>query len=38
MHDTNDIFNAEFSRQYDASSERLKDIANNLHSLIALLL
>jgi tRNA (cmo5U34)-methyltransferase len=38
MHDTNDIFNAAFSRQYDASSERLKDIANNLHSLIALLL
>lgn len=38
MQDTNDIFNAEFSRQYDASSERLKDISNNLHSLISLLL
>ncbi|WP_250153546.1 class I SAM-dependent methyltransferase [Cedecea lapagei] len=38
MNDTNDIFNAEFSRQYDASSERLKDISNNLHALLSLLL
>lgn len=38
MNDTNDIFNAAFSRQYDASSERLKDISNNLHTLLSLLL
>ncbi|AIR66431.1 class I SAM-dependent methyltransferase [Cedecea neteri] len=38
MTNTNDIFNAEFSRQYDASSERLKEISNNLHALLSLLL
>ncbi|SMG29612.1 class I SAM-dependent methyltransferase [Cedecea sp. NFIX57] len=38
MNGTNDIFNAEFSRQYDASSERLKDMSNNLHALLSLLL
>ncbi|WPU25271.1 class I SAM-dependent methyltransferase [Cedecea neteri] len=37
MNDTNDIFNTEFSRQYDASGERLKDISNNLHALVSLL-
>lgn len=35
---TNDIFNSEFSRQYDAYNERLGEIANNLHLLISLLL
>lgn len=35
---TNDIFNGEFSRQYDAYNERLHEIANNLHLLISILL
>lgn len=35
---TNDIFNGEFSRQYDAYNERLNEIANNLHLLISILL
>lgn len=38
MNDTNDIFNAEFSRQYDVSNQRLKEISDNLHLLISLLL
>ncbi|KGT85985.1 methyltransferase [Erwinia typographi] len=35
---TNDIFNSEFSRQYDDYNHRLNEIANNLHLLIAILL
>lgn len=35
---TNDIFNGEFSRQYDAYNESLNEIANNLHLLISVLL
>lgn len=38
MGNTNDIFNAEFSRQYDANNLRLSPIADNLHFLISLLL
>ncbi len=38
MSNTNDIFNAEFSRQYDANNLRLSPIADNLHFLISLLL
>ncbi|WP_279046222.1 hypothetical protein [Cedecea davisae] len=38
MNDTNDIFNAEFSRQYDVSNQRLKEVSDNLHLLISLLL
>ncbi|MGY2800029.1 tRNA (cmo5U34)-methyltransferase [Ewingella americana] len=38
MNNTNDIFNSEFSRQYDAYNESLNEIANNLHMLIAVLL
>ncbi|HEY1846115.1 MAG TPA: class I SAM-dependent methyltransferase [Buttiauxella sp.] len=37
MNNTNDIFNADFSRHYDASSRRLGPIADNLHFLIKLL-
>ncbi len=37
MSNTNDIFNAEFSRQYDANNLRLSPIADNLHFLISLL-
>ncbi|WP_435930089.1 class I SAM-dependent methyltransferase [Dryocola sp. BD613] len=37
MNNTNDIFNTEFSRQYDASNKRLSPIADNLHFLISLL-
>src|SRR5476649_396423 len=36
--DTNDIFNDEFSRQYDAYNDRLNEIASNLHLLISILL
>lgn len=35
---TNDIFNSEFSRQYDASNSRFSAINDNLHFLVALLL
>jgi len=35
---TNDIFNREFSRKYDASNARFSAISANLHFLIALLL
>lgn len=35
---TNDIFNGEFSRQYDAGNARFSAISDNLHFLIALLL
>lgn len=38
MNNTNDIFNGEFSRQYDAYNESLNEIANNLHLLISVLL
>ncbi|MGY5955433.1 class I SAM-dependent methyltransferase [Kosakonia sp. BK9b] len=35
---TNDIFNREFSRQYDAYNHKLAEITDNLHLLISLLL
>ncbi|ESQ74077.1 hypothetical protein ABENE_23765, partial [Asticcacaulis benevestitus DSM 16100 = ATCC BAA-896] len=35
---TNDIFNGEFSRRYDAGNARFNTISDNLHFLIALLL
>lgn len=35
---TNDIFNSEFSRQYDAYNGKLGEITDNLHLLISLLL
>lgn len=35
---TNDIFNSEFSRQYDTCNARLREINDNLHLLISLLL
>lgn len=38
MNNTNDIFNHDFSRQYDATNARLAAINNNLHLLISLLL
>jgi len=38
MNNTNDIFNREFSRQYDTSNQGLNTINNNLHFLISVLL
>lgn len=38
INNTNDIFNSEFSRNYDAYNGRLGEIGDNLHLLISLLL
>lgn len=38
INDTNDIFNGEFSRQYDAYNAAMDAISHNLHLLISILL